>query len=1309
MMLTSLRTRLSGYVWAAFLSVAFLTPAAAFAQSGDDLEVRWSQIPGPSIVGHTKPVGVGLAGNGDWITTRAYVGGNVSAASWDIANKSRFFGNPDSIRTFDDQNLFYTPLAEIDAKGTIYALFNQASVSRISPAGLDVYIGTKHLGTGFDAYNASLAKDLGVNDDGVLWRIGVEKGPGGSAIDRYDAPTDRWERISGYGVRIDVDPAGLPWVVNDLGDIWHWDGAVWTRVPGKATDIAVGSDGVVWIIEAEGRMAGRASILSNWDKTAKQANWEPAADLPNGIVGVNIAAGRRGEAIMSDSQGRLWRAVPDVRDPARDENAVVLFDPARATDIAASGPVTADTSQADRTNLDLTNGGAVSLSFLTGAPSEGGDVVVVDAETAAFLTEGLAGQADQTLADLGIVVGGGTEGCLLSHGSSSSTKLSLCLDATLSNLAVTIARQTINVPVEGISGKPQTLLVRTGPEGVDGDMALRVWLNGTALGPFFLDKQSRVDPDARTKVRIGADTEGKRVFQGRIGSVRVFSDAPDVEALLAAPFAQVAATPALPGYPLLVLDAPLTPEAKTISLMPPSIVPERFWHLAGLDTFKPQPRPATVKAKFGAEMNFAMPDIYRLRVNPPQSAGVPATLTVFRDGESGVTEATFVQTGRNSYRGVRSPVTGQTGTFDLTIERASVTQTYNGQDRKVEVLTTKIGPDRLYSIAPFLPNPEKAAVSDSFAFASMAALAEYNYYGHDITRMSPRPGRLSKLPRGKIFHMFDPSDERSREYTVQSPVVIPWGTNYFNIDQGEVRQTENIASTTREYQDGFGFSLGASVEVPKVAEFSANGAFKTATELMAKEERSAIYSNAWYAYYALVADRPRMALDEAFILAVQDLKDGRIAPKTFLETYGTHYAHGVVYGQRIRFESLVKKAELGNKLSSEWSVGMESKVAVKAVTLGVKAEFDKNQSRSFGKETESRESYAYGEAGGLSNSLEEIMAGDNPTRVAPIAFDLRPIWELMSPLYFDDPAIYQDLRATLQEELYKYAMAEVDTSVLNDVNLMPSILRLQLDRLVPVAAEDSPFYGTVQVVVRNRDGSVKDTYTIWSTTRAEAVTADPAAKGGRPGYELGGVSKDFVGTDAELSGLSFELKVDLKLSNSVDELVPAARTLTYQEFAEPGTQPALISGKSCNCLSACPAGYSADGASCIKDCPNGFVTRGGTCYGSYEAEDTYLAWDMEDCEADWGSCEHLIEGFGTVVPKCKPGFFREFGTFGICIAYCETFGLGKWAGGNATCVRPEASRTTVQMQAGGSCPAGYDRSNKSCPSIELEFKALRLN
>jgi hypothetical protein len=79
-------------------------------------------------------------------------------------------------------------------------------------------------------------------------------------------------------VRIDVDPSGKPWVVNDRDDIYRWDGARWIRLPGKAKDIGVGADGSVWIIGTN-RVGGGFGIWA-WTGTAWQA-------VPGGAVAVS--------------------------------------------------------------------------------------------------------------------------------------------------------------------------------------------------------------------------------------------------------------------------------------------------------------------------------------------------------------------------------------------------------------------------------------------------------------------------------------------------------------------------------------------------------------------------------------------------------------------------------------------------------------------------------------------------------------------------------------------------------------------------------------------------------------------------------------------------------------------------------------------------------------------------------------------------------------------------------------------------------------------------------------------------------------
>ena len=62
-----------------------------------------------------------------------------------------------------------------------------------------------------------LARDVGIGANGAVWIIGTNKVPGGYDIYRWTGSA--WQNIPGGGVRIDVDPQGNPWIVQDAGQI----------------------------------------------------------------------------------------------------------------------------------------------------------------------------------------------------------------------------------------------------------------------------------------------------------------------------------------------------------------------------------------------------------------------------------------------------------------------------------------------------------------------------------------------------------------------------------------------------------------------------------------------------------------------------------------------------------------------------------------------------------------------------------------------------------------------------------------------------------------------------------------------------------------------------------------------------------------------------------------------------------------------------------------------------------------------------------------------------------------------------------
>jgi hypothetical protein len=102
----------------------------------------------------------------------------------------------------------------------------------------------------YDVWNQlpGAAHDIGVGANGSVWVIGTNVTGGGYGIYSYNLLANSWTNHPGGAVRIDVDPAGNPWVVNSANQIYRWTGAAWTAMPGAAVDIGIGANGSVWVI-----------------------------------------------------------------------------------------------------------------------------------------------------------------------------------------------------------------------------------------------------------------------------------------------------------------------------------------------------------------------------------------------------------------------------------------------------------------------------------------------------------------------------------------------------------------------------------------------------------------------------------------------------------------------------------------------------------------------------------------------------------------------------------------------------------------------------------------------------------------------------------------------------------------------------------------------------------------------------------------------------------------------------------------------------------------------------------------------------
>lgn len=104
------------------------------------------------------------------------------------------------------------------------------------------------------------ATDIGAGSLGDVWVIGTNPVPGGFGIYRWTGRD--WASVDGGAVRIDVDGMGNPWIVNAEGDVFRRERNQWQKLPGAARDISVNAAGDAWVIGTN--PVGEGFGIYNW-------------------------------------------------------------------------------------------------------------------------------------------------------------------------------------------------------------------------------------------------------------------------------------------------------------------------------------------------------------------------------------------------------------------------------------------------------------------------------------------------------------------------------------------------------------------------------------------------------------------------------------------------------------------------------------------------------------------------------------------------------------------------------------------------------------------------------------------------------------------------------------------------------------------------------------------------------------------------------------------------------------------------------------------------------------------------------------
>lgn len=150
------------------------------------------------------------------------------------------------------------------------------------------------------------ASAIAAGADGSVWSLATAHVNGGHMVQKWNGTG--WVTQTGSAVRIAVDAAGWPWVVNDSGTIFHLTSAGWQQIAGAASDIACGPDGSVWCLGVASVPGGHPVL--RWNGTG----WAPmtggAVRIAIGADGLPWAVNDAGNLFRMNADATTWTGLP---------------------------------------------------------------------------------------------------------------------------------------------------------------------------------------------------------------------------------------------------------------------------------------------------------------------------------------------------------------------------------------------------------------------------------------------------------------------------------------------------------------------------------------------------------------------------------------------------------------------------------------------------------------------------------------------------------------------------------------------------------------------------------------------------------------------------------------------------------------------------------------------------------------------------------------------------------------------------------------------------------------------------------------
>ncbi|MFO0909066.1 MAG: MAC/perforin domain-containing protein [Isosphaeraceae bacterium] len=352
------------------------------------------------------------------------------------------------------------------------------------------------------------------------------------------------------------------------------------------------------------------------------------------------------------------------------------------------------------------------------------------------------------------------------------------------------------------------------------------------------------------------------------------------------------------------------------------------------------------------------------------------------------------------------------------------------------------------------PNGDKLPWGATFSSDHRPVLSEFNVRGYHVPRLDARNYQLGT---GTSHNVFEWPDDESTDYqTTAAGKIIPRGLFYRNDREGNGSVRTTVSMTSQEHQEAWSCNLGLSGGYGGMAAFSLDTSYQSESATMQEQETGSTLAMTHEVKHALVLDRSTMRLDPTFTERVERLRDLYLAGiaddalnaecARLVDDFGTNYPYAVCYGGTAYQEKKYESSRLSRMQGSGFSVQAKLETEFLAARAGVSGGYSQNSKDTTG-------TAARNEADSIITIGGEIAHGGGwsvPDRSeVPVLLDLRPLTELLSPLYFDDKIVWTELRTRIGNIL-EFMADEASTSYTVPP---PHMVRVRLTELVQVENE----------------------------------------------------------------------------------------------------------------------------------------------------------------------------------------------------------------------------------------------------------------